>query len=71
MASPLSGFVQKEVSRKEFLGLLGLATLSIFGFGVILKLVTGKSLDSHPVLHDYSGAAYGSVSVVNKHTTGL
>ncbi|MEJ0073624.1 MAG: hypothetical protein WDN27_06175 [Candidatus Saccharibacteria bacterium] len=42
--------MNKEVSRKEFLGISALAVASIFGFGTIIKLLTGKSLDTHKSL---------------------
>ena len=59
MVTPLQNLMQKEISRKEFLGVVGLAVLSIFGFSTIVKLLTGKSLDSSAVLHDYSVSVYG------------
>jgi hypothetical protein len=43
MASHLSKLLDKEVSRKEFLGMSGLAVASLFGFGTVIKLLTGKS----------------------------
>lgn len=63
MNAHLSGLMEKEVSRKEFLGMLGLAVVSIFGFGTLLKLLTGKSLDSHRAFTQsefgYGSSAYG------------
>jgi hypothetical protein len=60
MANPhLQTLLQKEVSRKEFLGIIGLAVLSILGFGHILKLLTGKSLDTHHSLDGYGDSLYG------------
>jgi hypothetical protein len=44
MKTNLQYLIQKEVSRKEFLTIVGLAILSIFGMETILKLLTGKSL---------------------------
>jgi hypothetical protein len=57
----LQSLLQKEVSRKEFLGILGLALASIFGIGHLLQLLTGKSLEkSHQNLQDgYGSAVYG------------
>jgi hypothetical protein len=56
----LQSLLHKEVSRKEFLGILGLAAISVLGFGHILKLLTGKSLDTHRALHEgYGASAYG------------
>jgi hypothetical protein len=60
MTNPhLQTLMQKEISRKEFLGIVGLAALSIFGFSHIVKLLTGKSLDTHHFLDGYSGSVYG------------
>ncbi len=47
MNTQLSTLLEKEVSRKEFLGMSGLAIASIFGLGTVIKLLTGKSLASH------------------------
>lgn len=43
----LQNLLHEEVSRKEFLGIAGLALLSVVGFGIILKLLTGKSFENH------------------------
>jgi hypothetical protein len=52
--------MEKEVSRKEFLGMTGLAVASIFGFGTIIKLLTGKSLSgSQHLSSGYGSSAYG------------
>jgi hypothetical protein len=51
----LQNLIQKEVSRKEFLGMLGLAALSLFGSGTVLKLLTGKSLEGHHVADAANG----------------
>lgn len=63
MNAHLSGLMEKEVSRKEFLGMLGLAVISIFGFGTLLKLLTGKSLDTHRAFTSnqfgYGSSVYG------------
>jgi len=61
MTNPhLQSLLQKDVSRKEFLSILGLAAISIFGMGHILKLLTGKSLDTHSAVQDgYGSSAYG------------
>ena len=62
MNAHLSNLMEKEVSRKEFLGIAGLATVSILGFGTIIKLLTGKSFDTHHVLHDgYGASLYGGM----------
>ena len=58
----LQGLLQKEVSRKEFLTIAGLALLSVFGFGAIVKMLTGKSLDVHHISDGYGGSVYGGMS---------
>jgi hypothetical protein len=57
----LQNLMQVEVSRKEFFGLLGLVLLSVLGFEVILKLLTGKSVRTREMLREYgnSGSVYG------------
>jgi len=59
MKTQLNGLMQKEVSRKEFLSMSGLAFVSILGLTGIGKLVTGKSLLSHQSSHGYGSSAYG------------
>lgn len=59
MKQQINGLMQKEVSRKEFLGMSGLAVVSLLGLGSITKLVTGKSLISHSVNRGYGGSPYG------------
>jgi hypothetical protein len=58
--------MDKEVSRKEFLGMSGLALASVFGFGAFVKLLTGKSLSTAqhhnmPASYGYGASAYGGV----------
>jgi hypothetical protein len=56
--------MDKEVSRKEFLGMSGLAVASVFGFGTIVKMLTGKSLSTHPHVTGalgYGASAYGGI----------
>jgi hypothetical protein len=62
MNAQLSSLLEKEVSRKEFLGMSGLALASIFGFGSVIKLLTGKSLHQQPTMnasYGYGTSAYG------------
>jgi hypothetical protein len=64
MTNHVSDLLQKEVSRKEFLGMSGLAVASIFGFGTVVKLITGKSLSGSANKHLNSGfgsGAYGGL----------
>lgn len=52
--------MQKEVTRKEFLSILGLVLCSILGFGRIIELLTGKSLETHDALrNNAAGRIYG------------
>lgn len=39
--------------------MLGLAALSLFGFGTVLKLLTGKSLEDHHVADVLGTSLYG------------
>ena len=56
----LQNILQKQVSRKEFLSIIGLAMLSIVGMSHILKLLTGKSLETHSALQTgYGNTPYG------------
>jgi len=62
MTSHLSTLLKKEVSRKEFLGMSALAIASIFGFGTVIKLLTGKSLSDNKHLQTnfgFGSGAYG------------
>lgn len=67
MNTRVAELMDKEVSRKEFLGMSGLAVASIFGFGTIIKMLTGKSLSTHPHVTGgsaplgYGASAYGGV----------
>jgi len=65
MNAHLSTLMDKEVSRKEFLGMSGLAVASIFGFGAFVKLLTGKSLTTHhaisPSSYGYGASVYGGI----------
>ena len=64
MNARVSELMDKEISRKEFLGMSGLAVASVFGFGTIVKMLTGKSLSTHPHLSNplgYGASAYGGI----------
>lgn len=63
MKSHVANLMDKEVSRKEFLGMSGLAVASIFGFGTVIQLLTGKSLrGSRHMASGYGSAPYGGVA---------
>jgi hypothetical protein len=53
--------MHKEVSRKEFLSIASLAVLSIFGFGTVIKLLTGNSLAGHQSIRDYDASVHGRI----------
>lgn len=64
MTTQVHTLLQKEMTRKEFLATLGLATASILGFSSLIKLLTGKSLHSQlggtqRSHYGYGGNAYG------------
>ena len=59
MNTHLANLLEKEVSRKEFLGMAGLAIASVLGFGTIVKLLAGKSLEAHHFLSGYGASVYG------------
>ncbi|MFA5004320.1 MAG: hypothetical protein WC498_03540 [Candidatus Saccharimonadales bacterium] len=59
MNQHMGNLMNKEISRKEFLGLSGLAVASIFGFGTVIKLLTGKSLHNQTFSAGYGSSAYG------------
>jgi len=63
MTSHVSALLEKEVSRKEFLGMSGLAVASIFGFGSVIKMMTGKSLSGavsgKQLTSGFGSGAYG------------
>jgi hypothetical protein len=59
MNNHVNHIMNKEVTRKEFLGMSGLAVASIFGFGTIVKLLTGKSLPGKHFSSGYGSSAYG------------
>jgi hypothetical protein len=60
--TPLQQLLTKDVSRKEFLAIVGLGILSIFGLSSIIKFLTGHniSLENHAkVKGGYGSSAYG------------
>jgi hypothetical protein len=58
MNKPVTAILEKEMSRKEFLGAMGLAVASVLGFSNIIHMLTGKSLENH--FHGVSKFGYGS-----------
>ncbi len=60
VSQQVSQIMGKEVSRKEFLGMSGLAVASLFGFGTAIKLFTGKSITGNQNAgRGYGASAYG------------
>lgn len=63
MNTPLTTIMQKEVSRKEFLGMGALTIASVFGLGAAIKLLTGHSLNlsgsNSSASHGYGSTPYG------------
>jgi hypothetical protein len=59
MNQQVNTLLRKEVSRKEFLGMSGLAVASIFGFGTLIKLLSSKQSHSHSMLSGYGSSPYG------------
>lgn len=58
MSKPVTTLMQKEMSRKEFLATLGFGMASVMGFSTLIRLFTGKSIDSH--LGNHASLGYGS-----------
>ena len=59
MKQQLDGLMKKEVTRKEFLGMSGLAVVSVLGMGSIAKLLTGNSLLGSRQRSGYGSSSYG------------
>ena len=59
MKQQVDALMQKEVTRKEFLGMSGLALVTLFGLGGIAKLLNGHSLLGNHVSHGYGSTPYG------------
>jgi hypothetical protein len=60
----LQKILPKEVTRKEFLGILGLAVGSVLGFGHVIKLLSGKSVSSRPSIATAKSNSYGGTKRV-------
>lgn len=60
MQKPLDTLLQKEMSRKEFLAVMGLGVASIMGLSGIISTLTGRSLGNHRAASSgYGSSAYG------------
>jgi hypothetical protein len=62
MPKPIDALLQKEMSRKEFLMMLGFGLASVMGFSTILRLLTGKSLDRNHAVSGYGSSSYGGAT---------
>jgi hypothetical protein len=56
MNKQLQTITQKEVTRKEFLTIVGVGAMSVMGFGSIIKLLNGKN----PFMKRTTSSGYGS-----------
>jgi hypothetical protein len=64
----LEPLLQKDVTRKEFLTLIGFGLASLFGMNRILALITGKG-SSERIRHfssGYSSSDYGGKQMLNQ-----
>jgi hypothetical protein len=57
----IQNLMNKEVSRKEFLGIAGLAVLSIFDFDTVVKLLSSKLVVGHQSIHYLSTSMYAGM----------
>ena len=57
--TPLSRLLQKDVSRQEFLSVLGLGIISMLGLSSIIHFLTGKK-HSTSISSTSSSTGYGS-----------
>ena len=56
----VENIMQKEMTRKEFLGTLGFGLATIFGFGGVLRYVFGKGHNASKVSFGYGANTYGN-----------
>ncbi len=61
MQKQISGLLDKEMTRKEFMATLGFGVASIMGFSSILKLLTASHANSSysKVSKGYGSSPYG------------
>lgn len=58
--SKTSAFLEKDMTRKEFLGFMGIAFLGIIGIGSLLTIFNHNTNQSSSNL-SYGGGPYGGV----------
>jgi hypothetical protein len=62
MNKQIATLMQKEMTRKEFLATLGFGVATVFGFGSLIRLLTGKQPaagQQSPMLSGYGSSVYG------------
>lgn len=59
MQNHVNELAVKEVTRKEFLAIAGIALSSVFGISTIIKLLNGKHPDYRTVKTGYGSSLYG------------
>ncbi len=58
MNKQLNSLMQKEMTRKEFLTTFGFGLATLFGFGAIIRLLTGKD-NRQQASTGYGSSVYG------------
>jgi hypothetical protein len=59
MTKPIDSIMEKEMTRKEFIAVLGFGVASVLGFSTIIHLLTGKRSPLHHVTMGYGSSVYG------------
>ena len=59
MSKRLNEIMAKEMSRKQFVAVLGAACLSIFGLSAILDILSGSSKVQTASKYGYGSGPYG------------
>jgi hypothetical protein len=65
MNKHLATLMQKEMTRKEFLMTLGFGIATVFGFGSLIRVLTGKQAITTP--HESISSGYGSNVYGGRH----
>jgi hypothetical protein len=55
----IDNLLQREMSRKEFLSLVGLAIISVIGLPALLGLLGKEQIDGRPSPAGYGSGRYG------------
>ncbi|HSX00174.1 MAG TPA: hypothetical protein VLH38_04025 [Patescibacteria group bacterium] len=59
MSKPIETLLQKEMTRKEFLGTLGLGLASLLGFSSVIRLLNNKGKAQQSQVSGYGSSSYG------------